>query len=141
MNPLFSLLPVIIDTAARGVVGGQLTQNRTVPNESVETINESCSAKHTAQRAEQQVKILEANLAKTMVICEALWELLAARTDLTEQDLYQKILDVDMRDGIQDNKNQRKASKCPNCNRMVSKRHAACLYCGEVIDQSIFTLS
>ena len=141
MNPLFSLLPAIIDTAAHGVVDGQLTQNRTGANESVETITESYSAKHTAQRAEQQVRILEANLAKTMMICEALWELLAEKTDLTEQDLYQKILDVDMRDGVQDNKNQRKAAKCPNCNRTVSARHAACLYCGEVVDQSIFTLS
>ncbi|MBC8379333.1 MAG: hypothetical protein H8E62_09170, partial [Planctomycetes bacterium] len=87
------------------------------------------------------VKILEANLAKTMMICEALWELLAAKTDLTEQDLYQKILDVDLRDGVQDNKNQRKAIKCPKCQRTVSARHAACLYCGEVVDQSIFTLS
>ena len=137
MNPLFSLLPAIVGT----VVDGKMTQNRTASNESVESIHESYSAKHTAQRAEQQVKILEANLTKTMMICEALWELLAEKTDLTEQELYQKIFDVDMRDGVQDNKNQRKASKCPNCNRMVSRRHAACLYCGEIIDQSIFTLS
>ncbi|MBL7214415.1 MAG: hypothetical protein ISS71_01920 [Phycisphaerae bacterium] len=137
MNPLFSLLPAIVGT----VVDGQVTQNRTIPNESVGAINESYSAKHTAQRAERQVKILEANLAKTMMICESLWELLAERTGLTEQELYQKILEVDIRDDVQDNKNQRKATQCPKCQRTVSARHAACLYCGEVIDQSIFNLS
>lgn len=139
MNPLFSLLPGVVGSVTRGVVGGQQGQPGT--NDSVDSIAESYSAKHAAQRAEQRVKILEANLAKTMMICEALWELLAAKTDLTEQDLYQKILDVDLRDGVQDNKNQRKAIKCPKCQRTVSARHAACLYCGEVVDQSIFTLS
>jgi hypothetical protein len=139
MNPLFSLLPAIVDTAPRGVVGGKLNQNQT--NESVDSITESYSAKHSAQRAEQQVKILEANLAKTMMICEALWELLSERTGLTEQEFYQKILDVDMRAGVQDNRNQRKAVKCPNCNRTVSGRHPACMYCGEIIDQSVFNLS
>ena len=28
--------------------------------------------------------------------------------------------------------------KCPKCNHMVSARHPACIYCGEIIDNSIF---
>jgi hypothetical protein len=99
---------------------------------------EAASAKHAAKRTEQQVKLLEANLAKSLMICEVLWELLAEKTGLTEDDLYNKLHEVDMRDGVLDGKNQRRAAECPACGRKVSGRHPACLYCGEVIDSSVF---
>lgn len=102
---------------------------------------EAVSAKHAASRAEQRIKLLEANLAKSLMICEALWELLAEKTGLTEDDLYNKLHEVDMRDGVLDGKNQRSsATECPSCGRKVSGRHSACLYCGEIIDNSIFNL-
>ena len=99
---------------------------------------EAASAKHAASRAAQRIKLLESNLAKSLMISEALWELLAEKTGLTEDELYQKLHEVDMRDGVLDGKNQRSAADCPACGRKVSGRHAACLYCGEVIDSSVF---
>lgn len=101
---------------------------------------EASSAKHSAQRAEAQLKLMEANLAKTLMICEALWELLAEKTNLTLDDLHKKLYEVDMRDGVLDGKNQRPIVECPNCNRSVSPRHPACLYCGQVIDDSVFKM-
>ena len=101
---------------------------------------EAASAKHAASRAEQRIRMLEANLAKTLMICESLWELLAEQTGLTEEDLYQKLHDVDLRDGVLDGKNQRSATDCPACGRKVSGRHGSCLYCGEIIDSSVFGL-
>ena len=76
-----------------------------------------------------------------MLICESLWELLAEKTNLTLDDLHQKLYEVDMRDGVLDGKNQRQATECPNCRHMVSSRHPACLYCGQVIDDSVFNIS
>ncbi len=99
---------------------------------------EAASAKHAAKRTEQQVKLLEENLATSLMICEARWELLAEKTGLTEDDLYNKLHEVDMRDGVLDGKNQRGIAECAACGRKVSGRHAACLYCGEVIDSSVF---
>ena len=100
---------------------------------------EAASAKHAASRAQQRIKLLEANLAKSLMISEALWELLAEKTGLTEDDLYNKLHEVDMRDGVLDGKNQRSATDCPACDRKVSGRHGACLYCGEVIGNSVFS--
>ena len=91
---------------------------------------DAARANHAAKRTEQQVKLLEANLAKSLMICETLWELLA--------DLINKLNEVDMRDGVLDGKNQRGIAECAACGRKVSGRHAACLYCGEVIDGSVF---
>jgi len=90
---------------------------------------------------QRQAKILEANLAKLLMICEALWELLRDTGGLTDEQLHKKLYEIDMRDGVLDGKNQRKALECPNCRHMVSPRHPACLYCGQIIDDSVFGMS
>lgn len=89
---------------------------------------------------EREAKILQANLAKALMISEALWEIMKDKHGLGDEELRKKVYEVDMRDGTLDGKNQRKAVECPNCRHMVSARHPACLYCGEVIDNSVFSL-
>ncbi len=89
---------------------------------------------------ESEVKHLEATVAKVLMINEALWEIVRDKFNMTDDDLHAKLYEVDMRDGQADGKNQRRATKCPNCDHMVSSRHPACLYCGQVMDSSIFDM-
>jgi hypothetical protein len=89
---------------------------------------------------DSEIKHLQATIAKVLMINEALWEIVRDQHGLTDEDLHNKIHEVDMRDGQADGKNQRKATKCPNCEHMVSSRHPACLYCGHVMDSSIFDM-
>ncbi|MBW8017515.1 MAG: hypothetical protein FVQ82_15155 [Planctomycetes bacterium] len=97
-------------------------------------------AESKATAVECQVKALRADLARSLMISEALWELLRDRAKLTEEDLHKKLYEIDMRDGVLDGKNQRKAQKCPDCEHMVSSRHPACIYCGKVMDDSVFSI-
>jgi len=97
-------------------------------------------AESIARTTQQRYKVLEANLAKSLLICETLWELLRDEHGWSDQDLFKKLHEVDMRDGVADGKNQRKAVTCPDCKHTVSPRHPACLYCGHVIDTSPFTI-
>ena len=85
-------------------------------------------------------KRLEKNMGRAMLICEALWELLQENTNLTEDDLYKKIYEVDSRDGVIDGQNKSTAKVCPNCDRKVSPRHQNCIYCGAIVDKSIFRI-
>ena len=109
----------------------------------------SHEAKRQARKAEAEtvnlrsrIKILENNVAKALLINEALWELIREKLRLTDDELNEKLYSIDMRDGKLDGKNQRSsAKKCPQCNRMVSHRHAACLYCGHIMDDSVFSLT
>ena len=90
---------------------------------------------------QMRIRILENNLAKSLLINEALWELIKKHHDLTEDDLNEKLYMVDMRDGQLDGKNQRTtAIECPKCHRTVSARHASCFYCGQIIDDSVFSM-
>ena len=98
-------------------------------------------AKSKASAMQSRIKYLEANLAKAMLISETLWEFIKENHGLNDEQLHEKIYEVDMRDGALDGKNQRKAVECPNCGHMVSARHPSCLYCGRVIDESAFSLS
>ena len=97
-------------------------------------------AESKSRIASQRIRALEANLAKTLMICESLWELLQEKTGLTLEEFHKKLYEVDMRDGVLDGKNQRKPSRCPKCNHMVSARHPACIYCGHTMDTSVFTM-
>ncbi len=101
---------------------------------------DAARATNKAKNVERDVRVLEASLAKTMMICEALWELLSQQHGLKIDALHKKLYEIDMRDGTLDGKNQRKAAECPSCGHTVSARHPACIYCGEVIDNSVFTL-
>ena len=110
-------------------------------------VGASVSASKDAARANSQVsqlkghiRMLQANVAKALMINEALWEIVRDNMELTEHELHQKVHEVDMRDGTLDGKNQRKAVECPSCHHMVSSRHPACLYCGKVIDDSVFSM-
>jgi predicted hydrocarbon binding protein len=97
-------------------------------------------AESKATSLESQVKRLQADLARSFMISEALWELLRDRAKLTEKDLHKKLYEIDMRDGELDGQNKRKAQKCPECKHMVSSRHPACIYCGKVMDDSVFAI-
>ena len=97
-------------------------------------------AESKAASVERKMKVLEASVAKTLMINEVLWEFIRDNHNLTEKDLHKKIYEVDMRDGVIDGKNQRKPTECPDCGHMVSARHPACIYCGTVIDTSVFTM-
>jgi hypothetical protein len=100
----------------------------------------SIRAASSADRANRSVKMLEESLAKSLLICEALWELLSERSGLTIDDLHKKLYEIDMRDGQLDGKNQRKAIECNQCHRMVGPKHSVCIYCGYVVDDSVFRL-
>lgn len=97
-------------------------------------------AESKATAVEGQIKRLRADLARSLMISEALWELLRDRAKLTEEDLHKKLYEIDMRDGVLDGQNKRKAAKCPDCEHMVSARHPACIYCGRVMDDSVFAV-
>lgn len=88
---------------------------------------QSASAARSAQRS---VDHIEERLDKLLLVNMALWELLKERTDLTEEDLMNKVQQIDMQDGQSDGKVNRPIAKCQQCGRTISARHSKCLYCG-----------
>ncbi|MBN1844515.1 MAG: hypothetical protein JW810_02450 [Sedimentisphaerales bacterium] len=102
--------------------------------------HDGVEAKSKASQLAGRLKLAEANIAKIMMIQEAMWEIVRDALKLSDDDLNAKLCEVDMRDGKLDERNQRPIRPCPACGRNVSGRHPACIYCGQVIDETVFHL-
>lgn len=74
---------------------------------------------------------LEDRLDKLALICMAMWSLMRQTTQLTEEDLMQRVKEIDLLDGQADGRITPQVARCPACNRVMSPRHTRCLYCGK----------
>ena len=70
------------------------------------------------------------NMERLTLVCEAMWSLMQERTNLTEEDLSQRVTDLDMADGVKDNKHTRGPLDCPDCGSKVCRKFSRCLFCG-----------
>lgn len=86
-----------------------------------------------ARQAQDRVAELEARLDKLTLTCAALWQLMKAKTGVSDQQLTEAIREIDLRDGRLDGKVAAEAKACPSCKRTMSKRHNKCLYCDSTL--------
>ena len=91
-----------------------------------------------AGEVERELHILTERLDKLVLINMAMWSLLTESTRLTEEDLQQRVQEIDLQDGVADGKVSKGVRKCGACGRTVSKRHRRCLFCGEEIGGAAF---
>ena len=52
------------------------------------------------------------------------------KTNLKEEDLLQRVRDIDVMDGVEDGRITPQIAKCSQCERVMSPRHKKCIYCG-----------
>lgn len=79
---------------------------------------------------EVKVFVLEQKMESLLITTEALWEILKEKTNVTEEELLQKIKEIDLRDGKEDNRVAKKAPRrCPKCDRVIKKQVSKCSYC------------
>ncbi len=96
--------------------------------------SESLGTKETIRRLQKQI-------TKILLINEAMWELLRDEHGYTDKKLAEKVREIDLRDGVEDNENQpRDATSCPSCGRNSPKRNRNCMYCGRELSNSLFTV-
>lgn len=92
-----------------------------------------------AERAARAVERFEQRIDRLALLSMALWSLLKEHTDLTEDDLLERVRQIDLTDGKEDGKAKKRVAKCPKCGRTMSPRHGRCLYCGaEDLDYTPF---
>jgi len=77
-----------------------------------------------------QVRSLEERIDRLALACMAFWSLLQEVSELTEEDLLERMKEIDLTDGRLDGRVRQPAVTCPECNRVMSQKHRRCLYCG-----------
>ncbi len=106
-----------------GMYGASLG-DRTGPSMGIDTSTE-------ARRAERRMHDVEQRLEKLTLITMAMWSLLQQETNLTEEDLMERVRQIDLMDGRSDGRITPQIARCSQCNRVMNPRHSRCLYCGQ----------
>ena len=86
-----------------------------------------------ARKAQTDVQEFAARLDRAMLACEALWTLLRDKLGVTDEELAQRMNDVDLSDGKLDGKVRKGAVTCPSCGRTIARRFPKCMYCGQPV--------
>ena len=93
----------------------------------------------TGSGARESVADLQARVDTLVMVNMAMWSLLRDKTGLTEDDLMERVREVDLADGVEDGKVTKNVVKCVSCERVMARRHSKCLYCGaERLDATAF---
>lgn len=88
------------------------------------------SAESKVDRCAKELDNLQRHVDRLTLACQALWELIRGCSDLTEEDLEKKILEIDGRDGVVDGKIGVQVVDCPSCGRKTSSKRGSCIMCG-----------
>ena len=92
--------------------------------------SEASQAKSQAQQVEREMLYLSRRVERLSIACQALWELLREKTEMADDDIRSKMLEIDLRDGELDGKMTRHPLKCAACGQMGNSSRTTCLYCG-----------
>jgi len=99
---------------------------------------EATDARREARRAQSEATELNARLDRLAMTCEALWTILREKLGLSEEDLVDRVVQIDLSDGKLDGKVSRSAVSCPKCGRTIGRRFPNCMYCGQAVMQDPF---
>lgn len=96
----------------------------------VDAERQAMDAKALARDAQSDLHFARDAIERLVLVNRAMWELLAAKTGCTEQELMKKVEELDLSDGIADGKMKTAPRSCTSCGRPLGRRRAHCLYCG-----------
>jgi len=91
---------------------------------------DAARATSRAGTADRNVEALIDRLDKLTLVNMAVWSLVREQLELTEEQLAERVREIDLADGVEDGKVTPQVAKCPQCGRVMSPRHKKCIYCG-----------
>lgn len=80
---------------------------------------------------EDRITELERRLDRLSLACQALWEIAREDQNLRDDDIYRKMIEIDIRDGCEDERMGPSEKTCRHCRRETRTSLEYCLYCGE----------
>lgn len=84
----------------------------------------------SALTAKRDVRYLEGRLDRLTLVNTAMWSLMQEKLGLTEEELINRMVEIDISDGVPDGKITTGVRKCSKCGRTLAAKHRKCLYCG-----------
>lgn len=96
-------------------------------------------AKTEAREAKTEIELLRADMERLLLITEALWSLLKEQHEYSDDQLFKRVLEIDLRDGRLDGRVAPSAPEnCPHCQRVLPRRGFRCMFCGKPVKRNLF---
>jgi hypothetical protein len=92
--------------------------------------SEATGARYKAREVALYAEYLERRIEKLNLITRAIWSFVQEATNLREEDLIERVKEIDLSDGQLDERVAKTAVQCSECNRTLSPRHDYCIWCG-----------
>jgi len=100
--------------------------------------HDSGSSNAAAGRVQRSAEDTAIRLDRALLTMEAMWTLLRDRLGATEEELLERVVELDLTDGVLDGKIRRAAMECSACERRIPSRFTRCLYCGTDVQHDPF---
>ncbi len=100
---------------------------------------EAAGAKRAARRAQSEASEVDDRLERLAMTCEALWTILRDKLGVTEEELLNRITEIDLSNGALDGKAKKVSVSCPKCGRTIARRFPNCMYCGQPVMHDAFS--
>jgi hypothetical protein len=96
-------------------------------------------AAEIARGARTEVEWLRMDVERLLIISEALWTMVKESQGYADEELANRMAQIDMKDGVLDGKVAKEPpATCPHCKRTLYKHRPWCLYCGGQVLQAPF---
>ncbi len=86
-------------------------------------------------RVEEDLRNTQRQVERLSLVCQAMWELLREQADFKDEDLEEKILEIDLRDGKINGRIRVTILECGNCGRKTNSKRTNCIMCGAPIER------
>ena len=97
------------------------------------------AARRSATDAQIRADELEARCERALLVCEALWTIMRDKLGVPEEELVNRVNEIDLSDGKLDGKVRRTAVQCRKCGKKVARRFQRCMYCATPIETDPFS--
>ena len=87
-------------------------------------------AAHLKHRNIRQMEQMQREIDQLSLVCQAMWTLIQDNLDISEAELKERIVALDMLDGVLDGKIGGVKMKCPECDATMNNKVKHCMFCG-----------
>ena len=93
---------------------------------------DASDARRKADQLEHRLADVERRVDRQALAAQALWEILRERLGLSDEVVFAKMAEIDLRDGVADGKMRPQVMNCSRCGRPINSARPKCIYCGQV---------
>jgi rubrerythrin len=86
--------------------------------------------KTKAKNAAYDARDLKDQVERLALASQAMWEIIRDKLELQEEDVYEKMEEIDIKDGRRDGKLSGEILTCKQCGRKGNSSRQLCIYCG-----------